>query len=595
MDLSGKIKSLPDKPGVYQFLDKEGIIIYVGKAKSLKKRVASYFNKGRHESGKTILLVKNIHDVNPIIVDSEYEALLLENSLVKRHQPRYNIQLKDDKTFPWICIKKERFPRVISTRTLKQDGSEYFGPYASVKMMKTVLDLVFQLYPIRNCNYNLSEDNIKKEKFKVCLEYHIGNCLGPCANHQNEEDYNQSIQEIRNIIKGNLSNVIKQLKELMDKHSADLEFESAQLIKDKIETLEKYKSRSTVVNPKINNIDVFTIISEENFAYVNYMRINNGAIIQAHTLELKKKLGEDDKQLLEFGIADLRLRFDSDVKEMLIPFEIDVEIPDVKCIVPIKGDKKTLLDLSTRNAKFYMLDKQKERNSYIPKKRETRILEEMKELLRLSELPEHIECFDCSNLQGSFPVAACVVFKDVKPAKKDYRIFNIKTVEGPNDFASMEEVIERRYGRLLKEGQNLPQLILVDGGKGQLSSAVKSLEKLNLRGKIAIIGIAKKLEEIYYPDDSIPLYLDKKSETLRIIQFLRNEAHRFGIKHHRNRRSKVAFTSGLTDIEGIGPTTAQNLLKTFKSVKRIKEANLEEIEAVVGKKKAEVVRKALLA
>ncbi|NQY66917.1 MAG: excinuclease ABC subunit C [Flavobacteriales bacterium] len=593
MDLSGKIKSLPDKPGIYQFLNSEGTIIYVGKAKSLKKRVASYFNKGKHESGKTHMLVKNIVDVNPIIVDSEYEALLLENSLVKELQPKYNIQLKDDKTYPWICIKKERFPRVFSTRTLKRDGSDYFGPYASMKMMKTVLDLVFQLYPIRNCNFNLSKDNIIKEKFKVCLEFHIGNCLGPCADHQSEEGYNESIQAIKNILKGNLSNVIKQLKDLMGKHAADLEFENAQLIKDKIDTLEKYKSRSTVVNPKINNIEVYTIISEEKFAYVNYMRINNGAIIQAHTIELKKKLGEEDKQLLEFGITDLRNRFESDVNEILIPFDLDTEIPEVKTIVPIKGDKKTLLDLSARNAKFFMLDKQKERNSYVPKKREFRILEEMKDLLRLSELPEHIECFDCSNLQGNFPVAACVVFKDVKPAKKDYRIFNIKTVEGPNDFASMEEVIERRYGRLVREKQDLPQLIIVDGGKGQLSSAVKSLDKLGLRGKIAIIGIAKRLEEIYYPDDSVPLYLDKKSETLRIIQFLRNEAHRFGIKHHRNRRSKATFDSSLTKIEGIGETTAKNLLKEFKSLKRIKEASLEEIEKVIGKKKAEVLKKGL--
>jgi excinuclease ABC subunit C len=586
--LTSIIKNLPNKPGVYQYYNTEGLILYVGKAKNLKKRVTSYFTKS-HENGKTAILVRQIADIKIIVVETEIEALLLENNLIKKYQPKYNILLKDDKTYPWICIKNERFPRIFSTRNIVKDGSDYFGPYASVKMMNTILDLIRQLYPLRNCNYHLSEENIKDQKFKVCLEYHIGNCKAPCVGYEMPEDYNNSIAEIKNIIKGNINSVTKHLKPLMKQYAEDLKFEKAQQIKEKIETLEKYQSKSVIVSPTINDVDVFSIISDEKYGFVNYLKVINGAIIQGHTIELKKRLDETDDELLQIGIAELRIRFDSQSKEVIVPFKPDLEDENINFLIPQRGDKKKLLELSERNAKYYRLERNKQKANVNPTKHSDRILEKMQKDLRMPVKPVHIECFDNSNIQGTNPVAACVVFKDAKPSKRDYRHFNIKTVEGPDDFASMEEVVYRRYKRLQEENEPLPQLIIVDGGKGQLSSALKSIDKLNLRGKITIIGIAKKLEEIYFPGDPIPLYIDKKSESLKVIQYLRNEAHRFGITHHRNKRSKAAITSELDKIEGIGYKTAQQLLWKFKSVARIKKATLKELETVISKKRAKIV------
>jgi excinuclease ABC subunit C len=583
------LKTLPDNPGVYQFFDEHEKIIYVGKAKSLKKRVLSYFNKDSSLSGKTSVMVRKIADIRHIVVSSELDALLLENNLIKKYQPRYNINLKDDKTFPWICIKKERFPRVFPTRNVIHDGSAYFGPYASVRMMHTLLELTRQLYPLRSCTLNLTEKNINDKKFNICLEYHLGNCKGPCEGFQAEEEYMQTILHITEILKGNINNVLSNLRDLMKKYAETLEFEKAQVVKEKIILLERFQSKSMVVNPKIHNVDVFTIISDEEAGYANYLKVVDGAIVQAHTVEMKKKLDETNDELLSLAIADFRQRFDSNSEEALIPFDLDLEIPGVTFTVPKIGDKKQLLDLSERNAKYYMLEKRKQVELVDPDRHSKRILNTMMKDLRMKELPAHIECFDNSNIQGDYPVAAMVCFRDAKPSKKDYRHFNIKTVEGPNDFASMEEVIYRRYKRMLDENQGLPQLIVVDGGKGQLSSAVTSLEKLQLRGKITIIGIAKKLEELYFPDDSVPIYLDKKSETLRVIQYLRDEAHRFGIKHHRKKREKGTIKTDLTNIAGIGETFARKLLSKLKSVKKIREASLEELQGVIGESKGKVV------
>ena len=583
------LKSLPDKPGIYQFYDSLGTIIYVGKAKSLKKRVSSYFNKEKHESNKITVLVKKIADIKYVVVQSEFDALLLENNLIKEYQPRYNILLKDDKTFPWICIKKECFPRVFPTRNVIRDDSLYFGPYASVRMINTMLNLIRQLYPLRTCKFKLTGENINSRKFKVCLEYHIGNCKGPCEGYQTEEDYNRIISQIQEIIKGNINTVKKQLKAMMAAYSESLDFEKAQIIKEKIILLKNYQSKSTVVNSSINNVDVFSVISDESNGYVNFLKVVHGAVIQSHSVEIKKKLDEPDEELLTLTIAEFRQRFSADAEEIIAPFRLDIKIPGVTYTVPQKGDKKQLLELSYRNVRYYMKDKQKQKELTDPERHGKRILEQMMKDIQLHELPVHIECFDNSNIQGSFPVAAMVVFKNAKPEKKEYRHFNIKTVEGPDDFASMEEVIYRRYKRLLEENQPLPQLIIVDGGKGQLSSALKSLEKLDLRGKIGIIGIAKKLEEIYYPGDSLPLYLDKKSETLKIIQHLRNEAHRFGIAHHRSKREKALTKSELTQIDGVGEKTLQALLRKFKSVNNIKKATFEELQKIVGKKKGQEI------
>ncbi len=582
-----QIKTLPSSPGVYQYFDKNGKILYVGKAKNLKKRVSSYFNK-KHDSHRIAVMVKKIVEIKHIVVNSETDALLLENNLIKKYQPRFNVMLKDDKTYPWICIKNERFPRVFSTRRLIKDGSEYFGPFTSGKTVNALLELIRDLYKLRTCNYDLSEEKIRNGKYKVCLEYHLGNCKGPCEGHQEEQDYQNNIEQIRQIVKGNFKDSLDRFRKQMQEHAEKMEFEDAQRIKDKIETLEKYQAKSTVVNPKINNVDVFSIFSDEGYGYVNFLQLSHGAIIRSHTIEMKKKLDESDRELLELGITEIRQRFQSNSTEIYVPFKVDVG-ENVKVSVPKLGDKKAIVDLSLRNAKYFRQERFKQMKIVDPNRHANRIMAQMKEDLRLSQEPRHIECFDNSNIQGSNPVAACVVFKDGKPSKKDYRKFNIKTVEGPDDFASMEEVVFRRYRRLLNENEPLPQLIIIDGGKGQLSSAVKALEQLDLRGKIAIIGIAKRLEELFYPGDSIPLYLDKKSETLRIIQQLRNEAHRFGITFHRNKRSKSAIDTELENISGIGQKTALELLKNFRSVKRIRKATKKELAEIVGSAKATLV------
>lgn len=584
-----QIRSLPQSPGVYQYFDIENRIIYVGKAKNLKKRVASYFNKEKSASGKLRVLVSKIVRIEFMVVDTELDALLLENNLIKKYLPRYNILLKDDKTFPWICIKNEPFPRIFPTRNLIKDGSEYFGPYASGKMMHTVLDLVRQLYPIRSCKLQLNEKNIAANKFKVCLDYHIGKCLGPCIGEQNETEYMDGIQEIRNIIKGDIVSLISNLKERMMVFAKEMEFEKAQLLKERIDILTSYRSKSLVVNPKIHNVDVFSFVIEKDSAFVNFLKIINGAIVQTHTIELKKRLDETNVQLLEMAMAELYSRFGSNAKEIILPFKIELSFPDSKITIPKKGDKKQLLDLSTRNARFYQLERQKRKDLVDPNRHSKRILEQLQNDLRMEVLPEHIECFDNSNLQGDYPVAAMVMFRNAKPYKKGYRHYNIKTVTGPDDFHSMEEVVYRRYKRLLEEKEPLPQLIVVDGGKGQLSASVRSLEKLNLRGKISIIGIAKKLEEIYFPDDSLPLYINKKSESLKLIQQLRDEAHRFGITHHRNKRDKGTLKTELTEIKGIGQQTAELLLREFGSVTKIKRLDKESIAAKTGQAKAKII------
>jgi excinuclease ABC subunit C len=579
-----QIQTLPDNPGVYQYYDKEGKILYVGKAKNLKKRVASYFNK-QHDNAKTNVLVRKIVEIKHIVVCSEQDALLLENNLIKKLQPRYNVLLRDDKTYPWICIKKEPFSRIFSTRRMTKDGSEYYGPYTNFKTVNTILDLIKELYPLRTCNYDLSESNIRSKKYKVCLEYHIGNCKGPCEGIETLENYQKQVDAIRQILKGNFKDSMRDFKKMMQDLASEMKFEAAQKVKDKINVLENYQSRSTILNPKISNIDVFSIVSDETMAYVNFLQISHGAIIRSFTLELKKKLDETDEELLELAVVELRDRFQLNSKEIILPFALDFG-STIKVTVPQLGDKKQILDLSERNAKYQRLEQLKQIQIVDPERYTNRIMAQMQKDLRLSVEPRHIECFDNSNIQGTNPVSACVVFKDGKPSKKDYRHFNIKTVEGPNDFASMEEVVYRRYKRLLDENQPLPQLIIIDGGKGQLSSALKSIDDLSLRGKIAIIGIAKRLEELFYPGDSVPLYLDKKSETLKIIQQLRNEAHRFGITHHRDKRSKSALNSTIELIPGIGEKTMLTLLKHFKSVKRLKLATEKEISDVVGVSKA---------
>jgi len=584
LELEVQIKSLPVSPGVYQYYDRSDKLLYIGKAKNLKKRVASYFTK-HHENGKTRVLVKKIASIKHIVVETETDALLLENNLIKKYQPRYNVLLKDDKTYPWICIKKEAFPRVFLTRNLWKDGSEYYGPYTSVKTVRALLSLIKELYPLRSCAYNLSSENIQSGKYKVCLEYHIKNCKGACEGLQSEQDYDQDVKEIRNIIKGHFGSSLKRFEKLMFDFAEKAEFEEAHKIKEKIEMLSNYQARSTVVNPSITNVDIFSIVSDESFAYVNFLKITNGAIIQSHTVELKKKLDEDDKSLLELAIVEIRDRFHSTSTEIYTPFKVEIGTI-VKVTVPKQGDKKRIVELSIRNAKYFRQERFKQIQIVDPDRHTKRIMSQMQKDLRLTEEPRHIECFDNSNIQGSHPVAACVVFKNGKADKKEYRHYNIKTVEGPDDYASMEEVVHRRYKRLLEEGADLPQLIVIDGGKGQLSSALKSLDLLGLRGKIAIIGIAKRLEEIYYPGDPIPLYLDKKSESLKIIQQLRNEAHRFGINHHRNKRSKGAINSELSNIPGIGEKTVLTLLKKFKSIKRLKTATFEDLEQLIGKDKA---------
>ncbi|WP_143884122.1 excinuclease ABC subunit UvrC [Chryseobacterium binzhouense] len=583
-----QLKTLPSEPGVYRYYDKNDNLLYVGKAKNLKKRVLSYFNKTL--SGyRTRIMVGKINRLETTIVNSEYDALLLENNLIKEHQPFYNVMLKDDKTYPWICIKNEEFPRVFLTRNKIKDGSEYYGPYAKVRPAKILLDTIKHIYKLRTCNLNLAPAKIDEGKYKVCLEFHIKNCEGPCEELESKEDYDEKIDAIRGIIKGDFRRAKEYLINQMTKYAANLQFENAQMIKERLNILEDYQSKHTVVNPNIDDVDVFGMTSDETAAYVNYFKIRNGNIIQSFTTEIKKMLEETDEEIMEEALIEIRQKFDSDSKEVLLPFHLSVEIPNVKLIVPKVGDKKRIVELSEKNAKEYRIEKLKQVQIVDPERHSNRIMAEMQKLLRMPVEPRHIEGFDNSNIQGTNPVSACVVFKDGKPSKADYRIFHPKTVEGPNDFATMEEVIYRRYKRMLDEGESLPQLILIDGGKGQLSSAVKSLKILGLYGKITIVGIAKRLEEIFFPEDSIPLYLDKKSETLKILQRVRDEAHRFGVKHHRTRRKNSTIKSELEEIPGVGSKTIELLLSKLKSVKRIKEANLETLEEILGKYKAKIV------
>jgi excinuclease ABC subunit C len=578
---------LPDKPGIYQFLDSAGTVIYVGKAKNLKKRVTSYFSK--NQSGKTIVLLRKAHDIRHIVVDNESDALLLENNLIKKHQPRYNILLKDDKTFPWICIKKEPFPRVFSTRNPVRDGSIYFGPYTSALMVKTLIVLIRQLYKLRTCSHSLTESNIAAGKFKVCLEYHIGNCKAPCIGLQQEGEYLESIQQIRDILKGNISTVIDHLKNLMARYSSELRFEEAQSMKDKIEILSRFRSRSTVVSNTIKNVDVFAFTQEADNAYVNYLKVVHGAVIQALTVELKIRIDEEKESILAFAITEIRERLSSDSPEIIVPFKPDILISKVKYTVPQAGEKQKLLELAERNAIYYKLEQKKKRMEHSPQVRTGKNLEKLKNDLHMPDLPVHIECFDNSNIMGKNPVAACVVFRNARPSKNDYRHFNIKTVTGPDDFSSMEEIVFRRYKRMIDEKQSLPQLVIIDGGKGQLSSAIKSIDKLGLRQKITVIGIAKKLEEIYFPGDSIPIYLDKNSISLKIIQQLRNEAHRFGINFHRNKRSSEMIKSDLDRIQGIGPKTKEILLKHFGSVEKIRNSSTDQLKNLIGPSKTAIL------
>jgi excinuclease ABC subunit C len=583
-DYRATLANIPHKPGVYQYYDEEGTLIYIGKAKDLRNRVSSYFNNDNVNS-KTKILVKKIRDIKFTIVDTEIDAWLLENSLIKKHQPRYNVLLKDDKTYPSICIKKERFPRIFPTRNIVKDGSTYLGPYASVRMMSTILELIKTLYPIRTCSLALTEQNINAGKFKVCLEYQIGNCKGPCQGFQSFESYEENIKEIKEILRGNITPVLQHLNAEMKDAAANMNFELANLVKEKIDTLENYQSKSTVVSTIIDNIDVFAISSDEKIAFVNYLKVNKGTISQTQTIEIRKKLDESDEELLSLAISDFRNKFNSTAKEIIVPFELNIDTEDnIKFIVPKIGDKKSLLDLSMKNVLFFKKSKLEQYEKVNPEARTERILLQLQKDLRMNQLPKHIECFDNSNFQGQYPVSAIVVFKDAKPSKKDYRHFNVKTVEGPNDFATMEEAVFRRYKRLIEEEQDLPQLIVIDGGKGQLSSAVASLAKLGIDKKVTVIGIAKRLEEIYYPGDSLPLYIDKKSESLKIIQHLRDEAHRFGITFHRSKRNKGTLKSELEEISGVGKTTIEKLLIKFKSVKRIRKASEEELSEILNKK-----------
>ena len=594
MEVSDHIKSilkaLPEKAGVYQFFDENGSILYVGKAKVLKNRVTSYFNKIKHDSIKTKLMVKKIRDVKYSVVETESDALLLEDSLIKKFKPRYNILLKDDKSYSSIVIKNEPFPRVFSTRQILDDGSTYFGPYTSGKSLYSILDLIKELYPLRTCSLNLSKANIQAKKFKVCLEYHLGNCLGPCVGKQREEDYQQGVQHIKRIIKGEYLEAVKVLKKDMLYLASEQKFEQAQQLKERIQTLENFQAKSTIVNTDIDNVEVFSIASDAQSTYANYMHVLRGSIVHVYTAEVVRQLDETDEEVLSFVVRSFRERMNSKAKSALLPFELNEKIPGLEVLVPQRGDKKKLVDLSLKNANHFLLEARKRAAFLDPERNTQRILETMKKDLHLSELPLHIECFDNSNIQGTNPVSACVVFKNAKPSKSDYRIFNIQSVVGPDDFASMREAIYRRYSRLIQEEQPLPQLLIIDGGKGQLSSAMESLDLLGLRGKIAVIGIAKRLEEIFFPGDSIPIYLDKRSESLKIIQHLRNEAHRYGLSKHRQRRSKGAIHSELENIAGVGKKTIEKLLQHFSSVARIKAAAQKEIEQVVGEKIAEKIK-----
>ena len=589
-DYREALKKIPHKPGVYQFWDTDKELIYIGKAKDLRNRVTSYFNKDNQFNAKTKVLVSKIRDITFTIVDTEIDAWLLENAMIKKHQPRYNVMLKDDKTYPWIIIKNENFPRLFWTRKIIRDGSKYFGPYASVGMMHAILDLIRETYPLRTCSLPLSRQNIDAGKFKVCLEYQLGNCKGPCQNFQSESDYDQSITEIKDILNGKIGAVLRNMKTDIDNAVSNLNFELAHKLKSKFDLLENYQSKSTVVNSSITDVDVFNIASDEKYAFVNFLKVMNGTIIQTQTIELRKRLDESDEELLTLAISEFRTRYNSQSKEVIVPFHPDIDDDQIKFTIPKQGEKKNLLDLSHKNVLFFRKERIDQYEKLNPEIRTERLLSNMMKDLRMNQLPRHIECFDNSNFQGKYPVSAIVVFKDGKPSKKDYRHFNVKTVEGPNDFATMEEAVFRRYRRMLDEGGELPQLIIIDGGKGQLSSALKSLKLLGIEKQMTVIGIAKRLEELYYPGDQYPLYLDKKSETLKIIQQLRDEAHRFGITFHRKKRDKGTLATELELIEGIGKTSAEKLLKYFKSVKKIREASGEELQEVVTLKQANAIR-----
>lgn len=592
LDVRDKVKLLPHQPGVYQFFDVEGKILYVGKAKDLRNRVSSYFAKS-HLDGKTAALVRRIVDLRTIVVPTEFEALLLENSLIKEHQPRYNILLRDDKSFPWIRIRNEALPRIEGMRNPEDDGAEYYGPYASVRTMRTVLDLVHKLYKLRTCNYDLSPANVARGKYKRCLEFHIGNCKAPCEGLQSAEEYEANVALVRQIVKGRVNGVLRLLKELMHAHAEKLEFEEAEELREKIERIEQYRSRSIVVNPDIGDVDVFGMAGDTSGMCVNYMRVIDGAVVHGITIELKRRLDETEEELLQLAIAELRQRYQSNAAEAIVPFDPGLEVPGVRFTVPQRGDKKQLLELCERNANFFFLEKQKQEKLVDPEAATDRLLAQLKQDLRLPELPRHIECFDNSNTQGTDPVSACVVFKDAKPSKKDYRHFNIRTVEGPDDFASMEEAVERRYSRLLREGEPLPQLVVIDGGKGQLHAAMNVFDRLGLRGRVALVGIAKRLEEIYFPDDPVPLHIDKRSSSLKVIQHMRNEAHRFGITHHRSKRGKRVVRTALQEIPGIGPETARKLIVRFGSLKGVQEAPLDALIAEVGERKAALLKEKL--
>ena len=575
--------SIPKDPGVYRFYDKEETILYVGKAKNLKNRLSSYFGNKKHQAHKTRTMVKNADHIDYTIVQTETDALLLEATMIKKYQPRYNVMLKDGKTYSYICIKKERFPRVSATRQVIKDGSIYFGPYTSKHNTNIILDLIKKLFQLRTCTLNLNENAIDAGKYKVCLEYHIKNCKGPCENLESEKEYNQKIEQVKNILRGNFKPVKDYLKSEMEHYAELMKFEEAQLLKDKFQVFVNYQSKSTVVHTSIKDLDAFSIASDEKHAYINYLKIINGAIINSDTVEIEKKLDEEDREILEFAIPAIREKFNSIAPEIAVPIEIDFVDPEVLITIPKRGDKRHVIELSEKNVKYFLFQKKREALNKI--KRQTpaeRILKTLQSDLQMDKIPFHIECFDNSNIQGTNPVASCVVFKNAKPSKRDYRKFNIKTVIGPDDFASMEEVVGRRYRRLVAEGESLPDLIIIDGGKGQLSSTVKILKELEILDKVTVIGIAKKLEEIFFPDDPIPLYINKKSESLVLIQQARNEAHRFAITFHRNQRSKNALGTELTNIEGIGVKTSEKLLKKYKSVSRIKELAETELADIVG-------------
>ncbi|HXI00937.1 MAG TPA: excinuclease ABC subunit UvrC [Sphingobacteriaceae bacterium] len=579
------LTQIPPRPGVYQFWDSAGELIYIGKAKNLKNRVASYFNNDSYRvNAKTRVLVSKINSITFTIVDTEIDAWLLENSLIKKHQPRYNVLLKDDKTYPWILIKNERFPRIYWTRKIIKDGSTYFGPYASISMMHAILDLIKEIYPLRTCSLPLTQDNILAGKFRVCLEYQIGNCKGPCQAYQTEEDYNNSILDIKDILNGKISGVIRNLKSDLDKASAEMNFELAHRLKRRFDLLDRYQSKSTIVNSSITNVDIFSIASDEKLAFVNFLKVMNGTVIQTQTIEIKKRLDETDEELLTIAISEFRTRFNSLSREIIVPFDMELDDPAIRFTVPKLGEKKKLLELSQKNVYFFKRERLEQYEKLNPEIKTERVLTQMMKDLRLNQLPRHIECFDNSNFQGKYPVSAIVVFKDARPSKKDYRHFNVKTVEGPDDFATMEEAVFRRYKRMLEEENTLPQLIIIDGGKGQLSSAVKSLALLGIEKQVTVIGIAKRLEEIFYPGDQYPLYLDKKSESLKIIQYLRDEAHRFGITFHRKKRDQGTLVTELSNIAGIGKTSSEKLLRHFKSVKKIKEASEQELSVVLNRK-----------